>query len=220
MRQTRRVHGRQICQNASSTQVWGTIDDARDACAAGQVEGSSDEECSLNDVTTMTNKLLAHPYAAARFARRDRDEVPWLSPSGSTSPAKRGIDLMQSRLATNKHYLQHQREAKFNDDEDYGSAVESETTADEDEHEAPLHNYQAELETALISSDSPANRLYNVNGVDSSQSDEDGQAGTAGHQAARGSLVRRAKRNVVLRKPCRNQRMIFMEGAHRDHSPH
>lgn len=184
------------------------------------MENSSDEECSLNDVTTMTNKLHAHPYAAARFARQDRDEVPWLSPSGPTSPAKRGIDLMQSRLATNKHYLQHQREAKFNDDGDYGSAVESETTADENEQESPLHNYQAELETAIITSDSPSNRLYNVNGVDSSQSDEEGQAGISGRQAARGSLVRRAKRNVVLRKPCRNQRMIFMDGAHRDHSPH
>ena len=189
--------------------------------SAGQVEDSSAEECCLNDVTSMASKLLAHPYAAARSARRDRDEVPWLSPSGPTSPAKRRIDLMQSRLATNKHYLQHQREAKFNDDEDYGSAVEFETAADEDEHEAPLHKYQAELETALISSDSPANRLYNVNGVDSSQSDEDGLAGTAGRLAAWGSLVRRAKRNVVLRKqPCRNQRMIFMEGAHKDHSPH
>jgi hypothetical protein len=181
----------------------------------GLVQDSSDEETSLNDIVTITNNLPVPVHAAARFGgyrdTKRSDEAHWLAPSGPTSPAKRGIDLMQSRLVTNKHYL-HQREAKLNDEGDYGSAVESETTVEEDERELPQNNYQAELETTLIYADSPSHDLDHAHG-DNSHSEDEQRSARAGGRAGRDDKVRRAKRNVVLRKPCRNQRTIAEEGG-------
>jgi len=108
--------------------------------------------------------------------------------------------MLQARLVTNNHHLV-KREMRCNPDEDYGSLPESETSAGEDECEEQLPNYHAELEDADLDRDSPGDAMLSKVGlsIHNPQTRKDDTIVQSRKQQ------KRPKRNVVLRKSCKNQ---------------
>ena len=108
--------------------------------------------------------------------------------------------LLQARLVTNNHHLA-KRETRFDPDEEYISMPESETSAGEDEDPELQPNYYAELEDTDLDRDSPCGdaMLSTVRPHVSAHPRKDDKI------AQSRSQQKRPKRNVILRKHCKNQ---------------
>ena len=170
-----------------------------------EVSDGSDDEYDHHDISKMT-KVLSEQYVGnVGIGMRAVNLHQVICEKGALACVQCFnillivVSMLQARLVTNHRDLA-KRETRFNPDEEYLSVPESETSAGEDEETEPQPNYHAELEDADLDRDSPGDSMLStVRPHVSAHPRKDDKIVPSRSQQ------KRPKRNVILRKRCKNQ---------------